>query len=100
MAPATVKVGRGKPIRWANVFFWQMSGIAIGALAPFSALAVAFNIWPHGQWGGLFLVAPIPVVAGAILGGTLGMLIGLEDHRPTFAGERYEDAQSRQKEMT
>src|SRR5262245_42877457 len=69
MRPATEKPGTGKTIRWANVFFWQLSGIAVGASAGFLGVAVAFSVWPVGKWDGLFLVAPIPVLAGAVLGG-------------------------------
>jgi hypothetical protein len=93
MTPATEKPGTAKPIRWANVFFWQISGIAVGASVGFLGVAVAFNVWPVGKWDGLFLVAPIPVLVGAVLGGSVGMLIGLADHRPT-TGERGEDRRS------
>ncbi len=76
------------PIRWANVFLWQMSGAAVGAMVPVSTLALAYALAPSGQEAGLLCIAPVLVLAGMAVGGTIGTAIGLRDRAPTFGLKR------------
>jgi hypothetical protein len=80
MTPTSDRPRRDTPIRWANVFFWQMSGAVIGGIIPFAALA----LWLAGDWEGLLCLAFIPVLMGMAIGSMVGTIVGLGDRAPTF----------------
>ncbi len=87
MTPTSDKPAPPTPIRWANVYFWQLSGVLVGGLLPLAALAVAFVCLTRGEGGWLFCFAPLPVFAGAVLGFGVGTIIGLADKDPTFGSK-------------
>jgi hypothetical protein len=88
MATATEKGAPPTPPSLANVFLWQIAGLAIGGLIPTSALALLPDSWvgimPNGDWSPAVSVAFLLAPSTAVIGGIVGTIIGIYDRRPTL----------------
>jgi hypothetical protein len=88
MATATEKRAPPTPPSLANIFLWQIAGLAIGGLIPTSALVLLPDSWvrimPNGQAPAAVSVVLLLTPFTAIIGGIVGTIIGFYDRRPTL----------------